>query len=166
MKIDILPYNGMTGRDLDFSAQELYAANHTKNHASHKLNHAPLRIDAPFSEFVIPYYLTHANNVFLVIHCGPEGIKKAEQDANDCKNFGYCPSLCLPESDDYKNYWWPVTDLTIVLNWGYKDTDLQIQFANHLTHVCKARCVFTLINGVSTKFMDTSKLRVTNRIAA
>ena len=124
------------------------------------------KVDAPFSEFVVPYYKTHANDVHLNIHCGPEGIKKAEQDANDCKAFGYMPSLCLLESDDFKNYWWPVEALTIVLNWNYEDVEMQIGFANYLTHVCKARCVFTLLNGVSTKFMDTSKLTTTNRMAA
>jgi len=124
------------------------------------------KVDAPFSEFVIPYYLTHANNVCLVIHCGPDATKRAEQDAKDCRDFGYTPSLCLLESDDYKNFWWPVKDLTIVLNWNYKDSNLQIEFANYLVNTYKARCVFTLLNGVSTKFMDTSKLVTTNRIAA
>ncbi len=33
MKTAILPYKGMTGRDIDFSAQELYATNHTLKHA-------------------------------------------------------------------------------------------------------------------------------------
>jgi len=124
------------------------------------------KADAPFSEFVTPYFMTHANNMHLNIHAGPDAIKRAERDANDYKAYGCTPSLCLPESGEYKNFWWPVANLIIVLNWKYKDTDLQISFANYLTHVCKAHCVFTLLDGVDTKFMDASKLVTTNRMAA
>jgi len=124
------------------------------------------KVDAPFSEVVVPYYKTHPDNMHLNIHHGPEGIKKAEQDANDYKAFGYTPSLCLPMGDKHKDFWWPVEGLTIVLNWNCEDVERQIEFANYLTHVCKANCVFTLIDDVSTKFMDASKLVTTNRIAA
>ncbi len=116
------------------------------------------KVDAPFSEFVIPYFKTHSNDEYLNIHCGPDAIERAEQDANDYKNFGYCPSLCLLRGDEYKNYWWAVEDLTIVLNWNCEDVERQIEFANHLTHVCKAHRVFTLLNGVDTLFMDTRRM--------
>ena len=124
------------------------------------------RKDAPFSEYVVPYFKTHANNVHLNIYCGPEGIKKAEQDANDYRNHGYTPSLCLLESDDYKNYWWPVKALTIVLNWNCENIEMQIEFSNYLVNVCQAHQVFTLLDGVSTKFMNASKVKITNRMAA
>jgi hypothetical protein len=116
------------------------------------------KADAPFSEFVTPYYKTHPDNMHLNIHYGPDAIKRAERDANDYKAYGYTPSLCLPESGEYKNYWWPVKDLTIVLNWNCEDTELQIDFANYLTHVCKAHRVFTLLDGIDTLFMDTRRM--------
>ena len=116
------------------------------------------KADAPFSEFVVPYYKTHSNDEHLNIHCGPDAIERAEQDANDYKNFGYCPSLCLPRGDEFTNYWWPVKDLTIVLNWSYKDSNLQIEFANYLVNVCRAHQVFTLVNGDILKFQHERRL--------
>jgi len=116
------------------------------------------KVDAPFSEFVIPYFKTHSNDVHLNIHCGPEGIEKAELDANDYRNYGYCPSLCLPKSDEFTNYWWPVKDLKIVLNWSYEDSNLQIQFSNYLANVCQAHQVFTLLSGDILKFQHERRL--------
>jgi len=116
------------------------------------------KIDAPFSEFVTPYFMTHPNNIYLTIHCGPEGIKKAGLDANDYKNFGYCPSLCLPRVDEYKNYWWPVKNLTLLLNWLCADSSRQIEFSNYLANVCQARQVFALLDGDIVKFQNTRRM--------
>jgi len=116
------------------------------------------KVDAPFSEYVVPYFKTHANNTYLTIHCGLGAVEKAELEANDYRNYGYCPSLCLLRGDEYKNYWWPVLDLSILLNWKCNDTNLQISFANYLVNACRSRQVFTLLDGDIVKFQNTRRL--------
>jgi len=95
----------------------------------------------------------------LEIHCGPKGIEKAELDATCYLKYSDKPSLWLPRSDEYKNYWWDVKDLTIVLNWGCENVERQIDFANYLTNVCRAHQVFTLLNGDIVKFQHERILK-------
>jgi len=117
----------------------------------------------PFSNAVTEYFKTHPKE-YLDIHCGSDAQRESEWDAMYPEYVR--PSLYLPHLHDYKAYWWPVANLTIILNWNYEDVERQIRFANYLTHVCKANCIFTLLDGIDTKFMDTGKLAITNRVAA
>ena len=119
------------------------------------------KIDAPFSELVVPYFKTHSNNEHLEIHCGANAYLYAEWDAMYPKHVR--PSLCLPHLHDFQLYWWPVADLRIFLIWKYKDTERQVSFANYLVNVCRAFCVWTSINGDEVKFMNK---REQGRLAA
>lgn len=116
----------------------------------------------PFSDAVTQYFKSNPNE-YLDIHCGPKAYRESLWDSYYPDDVA--PSLCLPYMHDFKMYWWPVRDLTSVLNWSYPDTSRQIEFANYLVHTCGALEVFTLIDGDLTKFMDTYQL-ANGRLAA
>jgi len=109
----------------------------------------------PFSDLVSQYFKHHPNE-FLDIYCGPNVYRQSLWDSYYPDDVA--PSLCLPHLHDYSMYWWPVENLTVVLNWSYANTSRQIQFARYLTHTCAALKVFTLINGVTTQFMNLNRL--------
>ena len=116
------------------------------------------KIDAPFSELVVPYFKTHSNNEYLDINCGDKAQLHAEWDAAYHIKHGDKPSLYLPHLHDFQLYWWPVADLTILLRWWYKDTKRQIDFANYLVNICRAKKVCTLLSGDFVKFQHTMRL--------
>jgi hypothetical protein len=120
-------------------------------------NHRPRNIkfkSLPFAGLVSEYFQKYPNQ-YLEINCGLRAYRQSELSAYQLRVFGGKPSLHLPHLSDFREFWWPVKNLTIVLYWAYDDaTLLQIEFCNHLAKVCGANCVWTSVEGEATKFAD------------